>query len=138
MKKVFFDTSAFVKRYVNESGSERVIEICQQADELAISIIAPPEVISTLCRLVREGTLSIEEYERTKIQFLTDLENVIICDITSEVMMQTTRFLEKYTLRAMDAIHLGCALCYASDLFVSSDHRQVQAALGMELEVVEI
>ncbi|MEN8218618.1 MAG: type II toxin-antitoxin system VapC family toxin [Pseudomonadota bacterium] len=138
MKKVFFDTSAFVKRYVNESGSQRVIEICRQADELAMSIISPPEVISTLCRLVREGTLSAEEYEQTKAQFLTDLENVTICDITPEVMMQTTRCLENHTLRAMDAIHLGCALCYASDSFVSSDHRQIQAALGMGLEVVEI
>ncbi len=40
MKKVFFDTSAFVKRYVNESGSQRVIEICQQAE---------------LCRLASDG-----------------------------------------------------------------------------------
>jgi len=138
MKKVFFDTSAFVKRYVNESGSQRAIEICQQADELAMSIIGPPEVISTLCRLMRERTLSAEEYEQTKAKFLTDLENVTICNITPEVMMQTTHCLEKYRLRAMDAIHLGCALCYASDLFVSSDHRQIQAAQGMGLEIVEI
>jgi len=67
MKKVFFDTSAFVKRYVNESGSQEVIEICQQADELAMSIIGPAEVISTLCRLVREGALSAGEYEQSTV-----------------------------------------------------------------------
>ena len=61
-----------------------------------------------------------------------------ICNITPEVMKQTTHCLENHMLRAMDAIHLGCALCYASDSFVSSDHRQIQAALGMGLEVVEI
>ncbi len=37
--KVFFDTSAFVKRYVNETGSQAVVEICQNADTLALSII---------------------------------------------------------------------------------------------------
>ncbi len=55
--KAFFDTSAFVKRYVNEVGSEKVAEICKQADELALSIICFPEMISTLNRLIREGKL---------------------------------------------------------------------------------
>jgi len=32
---VFFDTSAFVKRYVNETGSQQVIDICQNANALA-------------------------------------------------------------------------------------------------------
>ncbi len=58
--KVFFDTSALVKRYVNETGSQQVVEICQKADALALSIICLPEMISTLCRLVREGKLSEE------------------------------------------------------------------------------
>ena len=60
--KVFFDTSAFVKRYVNETGSQQVIDICQNANALALSVICLPEIISTLRRLVREDKLSEEEY----------------------------------------------------------------------------
>ena len=51
--RVFFDTSAFVKRYVEETGSVQVLDLCLQADTLVLSVILLPEVISTLCPLVR-------------------------------------------------------------------------------------
>ncbi|GAI32781.1 unnamed protein product, partial [marine sediment metagenome] len=60
--KIFFDTSALVKRYVDEPNSDRVIEICRQADRLILSIICLPEMISTLNRLLRENTISAEDY----------------------------------------------------------------------------
>jgi predicted nucleic acid-binding protein len=136
--KVFFDTSALVKRYVNETGSQQVVEICQKADALALSIICLPEMISTLCRLVREGKLSEEKYSQLKKLILTDLENVEICEITPDVMLRVISCLENHSLRAMDAIHLGCALASAPDQFVSSDQRQIQAARALGLTVVEV
>ncbi len=136
--KIFFESSAFVKRYVNETGSEQVVEICQKADALALSIICLPEIISTLCRLVREGKLSEEEYEQLKTAILTDLEDIDICDITPDVMLRVISCLENNTLRAMDAIHLGSALAYGADQFVSSDQKQIQAAATMGLTVVKV
>ena len=53
--KVFFDTSALTKRYVEELGSEQVRALCAEAGALGVSILVVPELISTLCRLVREG-----------------------------------------------------------------------------------
>jgi predicted nucleic acid-binding protein len=55
--RVFFDTSAFVKRYVEEPGTEKVLDICGQAEQLVLCIICLPEMISTLNRFVREGKL---------------------------------------------------------------------------------
>jgi predicted nucleic acid-binding protein len=49
--RTFFDTSAFVKRYVEEPGSERVMEICREAEHLVLSLICLPEMVSTLNRL---------------------------------------------------------------------------------------
>ena len=136
--KIFFDTSAFVKRYVNEIGSEQVVEICQKADALALSIICLPEIISTLCRLVREGKLSKEKYVQLKTAILTDLDDIDICDITPDVMLRVISCLENNTLRAMDAIHLGSALAYGADQFVSSDQKQIQAAHAVGLTVVKV
>ncbi len=136
--KIFFESSAFVKRYVNETGSEQVVEICQKADALALSIICLPEIISTLCRLVREGKLSEEKYEQLKTAILTDLEDIEICDITPYVMLRVISCLENNTLRAMDAIHLGSALAYGADQFVSSDQKQIQAAHAVGLTVVKV
>ncbi len=136
--KVFFDTSAFVKRYVNEAGSQAVVEICQNADTVALSIICLPEIISTLRRLVREGNLSEQQYHNIKVLILNDFEDIDICELTSEVMLHIISSLETNSLRAMDAIHLGCALAYAPDKFVSSDKRQINAAHAVGLTVVEV
>ncbi len=136
--KVYFDTSAFVKRYIEEPGTDKVIEICSQADELVLSVICLPEMISTLTRLIREGRLSLPEYRQTRSLILRDIEDTEICSVTPEVVAQTIRCLESDSLRAMDAIHLGCALLVEVDLFVSSDKRQIEAAKRAGLNVIEV
>jgi len=54
--RVFFDTSALTKRYVEELGSEQVRALCAEADALGVSILVVPELISTLCRLASSLT----------------------------------------------------------------------------------
>ncbi len=51
--KVFFDTSSFVKRFVEEVGSKQVDDIIQRASEVGLSIICFPEIISALNRKLR-------------------------------------------------------------------------------------
>jgi predicted nucleic acid-binding protein len=136
--KVFFDTSAFVKRYIDEPGSNEVIKICRQADLLILSIICLPEMISTLSRLVREEIISAKDYRQTKLQVLKELEAIEICNLTAEVIKRAISCLESSPLRAMDALHLSCALVMNPDLFVSSDTRQIIAANKEGLKVLEV
>lgn len=135
--KVFFDTSAFVKRYVEETGTEKVIEICDQAEQLVLCVICLPEMISTLNRLVREGKLQGDDYQKLRDLILKEIEDAEICYLTPEVVTQTIRCLENNVLRAMDALHLGCALVVEPDLFVSSDLRQIEAAKREGLQVMQ-
>jgi len=51
--RVFFDSSAFVKRYVREAGSDAVLQWCDQASEVLLSGIALAEIVSGFCRLQR-------------------------------------------------------------------------------------
>jgi uncharacterized protein len=136
--RVFFDTSAFVKRYVEEPGTGEVIEICENAEELLLSVICIPEMISTLNRLVREGRLSADAYRKTRDIIFEEIEDAQICHITPDVVARTIRCLENNPLRAMDALHLGCALTVEPDLFVSSDQRQLDAAHREGLKVVKV
>jgi uncharacterized protein len=136
--KVFFDTSAFAKRYVEERGTNRVIEICSRADAVGLSVICLPEMVSALCRLVREKKLGQQEYESMREIILADQEDADICDITSSVLTYALRCLENNAVHALDAIQLGCALAYAPDLFVSSDRRQIKAARSEGLTVIEV
>jgi uncharacterized protein len=135
--KVFFDTSAFVKRYVEEPGTEKVVEICDQAEQVVLCVICLPEMISTLNRLVREGKLQGGDYQKMRDLILKEIEDAEICYVTPEVIAQTIRCLENNVLRAMDALHLGCALVVEPDLFVSSDQRQIEAAKREGLKVME-
>ena len=136
--KVFLDTSAFAKRYVAEQGSDKVIALCLKADSFVISVICLPELISTLSRLVREKKLSKAEYRKLKGDAMTDLVDVDICHITSEILVSVISLLESRPLLAMDALHVACALAVKPDIFVSADHRQLSAARKAGLKIVDV
>ncbi len=126
--KVVFDSSTFAKRYIEEEGSETVDEICQRAQELGLSIIVTPEIFSALNRRRREGSLSAADYDLIKSEFSADLHDAVSLDLTPAVIARAIGLLETNTLRAMDALHVACAIEWPADLFVSSDHRQLSAA----------
>ncbi len=134
--RVFFDSSAFVKRYVREAGSDAVLHLCDQATEILLSGIALPEIVSALCRLQREGRVSDSQYRHLKALLLADVEDAAICDLTPMVLAQAIASLEANVLRGMDAIHIGSALVLEAELFVTSDQRQLVAAQSCGLQAV--
>jgi hypothetical protein len=54
------------------------------------------------------------------------------------VIHQAILSLEANVLRGMDAIHIGCALAIGAELFISSDHRQCDAAKRAGLNVERV
>jgi predicted nucleic acid-binding protein len=126
--KTFFDSSSFAKRYIEEKGSLLVDNICQDASELSISVICIPEIISALNRRVRERSLSQKDYHIIKRALSDDVRDILIINLTEEVISTSTKLLETHNLRAMDALHIACALEWGAVLFVSSDNKQILAA----------
>ena len=133
--KTFFDASAFAKRYVEETGSQLVDDICVNAKELSISVICVPEIISALNRRVREKRLSHPDYDTIKQRLSADVRDAVIVNLIPEVIVTSTKLLEASPLRAMDALHVACALVWGAELFVSSDKRQVTAAKKAGLKI---
>lgn len=136
--RVFFDTSAFVKRYVSEVGTDTVLEWCDRATEIILSGIALTELISAFCRLQREGKINDMQYRQLKSMLLADIEDAVICDLTPVVLAQSISSLEKNVLRGMDAIHIGSAIALKADVFLSADKRQLEAAAHMGLRVESV
>lgn len=126
--RTFFDSSAFAKRYVEEPGSEAVDALCMGATELALSVVCIPEILSALNRRVRERSLSARQYEAAKKSLSQDLRDAVIVDLTPEVVSTCTAVLEASPVRAMDALHIACAIQWGAELFVSADERQIAAA----------
>lgn len=136
--RVYFDPSAYAKRYIDEHGTQEVLAWCEQATELVLSVIAIPELISALCRMRREARLTSNQYRRIKRDLMVDIADALICETTPRVIQNAVNVLEANPLRGMDAIHIGAALACSAEVFVSADKRQCDAAKKSGLTVVSL
>ncbi len=126
--KACLDSSAFAKRFVDEQGSDAVEAVCAQANELGLSVLCVPEVISALNRRLRERELTPTQYRQAKQRLLDDVRDADIIQLTPSVIGSAIKVLETNPVRAMDALHIACALEWGADLFTSADTRQLAAA----------
>jgi uncharacterized protein len=133
--KVFLDSSAFAKRFLNESGSEEVFTKCENAEEVVLSAIAGAEVISAISRLKRQQKISMDQFLEIKKHLLTEMTFCKIVQIDENVLSKTIEYLEKLSLRTLDAIHLACAIEACVDLFITADLKQAEGARSVGLQV---
>lgn len=122
---LFLDTSAIVKRYVTETGSEWVAVQCKQATDnnIILSYATLAEAVTAFCRKARQQDLNqqISESDRDhhiKI-FRQDVEQQYsLVDVTKAIYVHAGDLCRIHKLRAYDAIQLACAL-KVSDEFVA-------------------
>jgi uncharacterized protein len=136
--RTFFDTSAFAKRYVEEEGSDAVERLCAQASLLGLSVLCVPELISALNRRVREGSVSPSQYQEAKTRLASEVADAAIVNLLPNVIADAITVLETGPVRAVDALHIACALQWQADLFVSSDDRQLEAAGNANLRTMKV
>jgi len=136
--RVFFDTSAWAKRYIREPGSDKVEDALSGASETAVSLLCPPELVSALSRLRRQSLISTSDYNRIKSALFQEIEDMSVCSISIPVVEKAVGLLESHPLRTLDAIQVACALEWRADLFVSSDRRQLAAAAKSGLRILGV
>lgn len=112
MNYLYFDSSALVKRYANESGTEFVLMICQKEDTtIAISDVTIAELGATFARKLREGNMTENEYKLMLDIFLDDYSNRYFkVAVNFNVLLRAIYLAKKNSLRAYDAIQLACAI----------------------------
>lgn len=126
--KTFLDSSSLAKRFINERGSDSVEHICAQASELGVSVLCVPEIVSALNRRLRERALTRIQYNEAKRRLLEDVRDADIIHLTPPVIGSAIMIIEASPVRAMDAIHIACAVEWQAELFVSADKQQLSAA----------
>ena len=109
----FVDTSALVKRYVTEIGSNWMKMLTDPASEnkIILSRIAWVELISAFARLQREGKVNPDDVD-TNIQALRyDWETQYqIVEVDKELIETAGDLVQQYPLRAYDSVQLASAL----------------------------
>jgi len=126
---LFFDTSALVKYFHAESGSEDVIKLLDNYDnDIWVSEITAVEFSSTLNRRFRMGEISARALNLAIKAFEIKLtKEWILADIDSQVFATAKELIHIYgkaqSLRTLDAIQLASFKCLQEDEleFVLSD-----------------
>lgn len=109
----FVDTSALIKRYVPEVGSDWISSLAGDST-IAISALAIVEVSSALSRRAMEGSLTIEQRDEAFALFNIHLPTYIVIRLGQDVIVEAATLLLKLPpdlpLRAADALQLASAL----------------------------
>jgi predicted nucleic acid-binding protein len=113
MLLLFFDSSALVKRYVNESGSSWILQLFDpMAGNLSfVASITAVEVVSALVRQARAGHISstdlIWALSLCRVDFAGGYQ---IVELSPAVIERAITMAEAHALRGYDAVQLAAAL----------------------------
>lgn len=133
--KFYFDSSALLKRYIAEKGSDLVDGLFLEADSVTVSSICLPEIVSALSRLRREKKLNAHQYNQCKRAAIEDFVAFEVCPVSPEIVRTAIHVLEHSDLRASDALHVASAIHTKVSRFVSSDAKQITTAKEFNLTV---
>jgi predicted nucleic acid-binding protein len=133
----YFDSSSLLKFVIKEIGSEETRNIWNLSNEKVCSHLTRTEMHSALMRKVREGNV-LASAVPTHLGALDRLfADVILIDITSDVIDASCELVKEFPLKSADAIHLATALMVRADLFSSSDKILCAAASESGIAVTD-
>jgi predicted nucleic acid-binding protein len=146
MRSYYFDSSALVKLFVTEAGSQWVDRIVNErgpdkdlANLVTTVQVGIVEIASAIARCQREGRISPEEQSQLFYSLQNSHQQIFqTLAITTELINLATRLTQKHVLRGYDAVHLAAASIFqrqisqagfAAITFVSADRQLCQAAI---------
>jgi predicted nucleic acid-binding protein len=107
---VYFDTSALIKRYVEEDGSDQVDELFTPESTIITSVVTFAEMSAAFSRKFREGLLTRTGYLKTLSELKNEHSQLVLVAISMELNQIIENLLLKHALRGFDAIHLASAI----------------------------
>ena len=107
---LYLDTSALVKLYIEEAGSQEVKRAVEEARIVSTSRVAYVEARAGIAGKYRERELSKEEHDQVVEDLIRDWDNYFIVEVSESVAKLGGTLTERQSLRGFDAIHLASAL----------------------------
>ena len=138
---IYLDSSALVKRYTEEAGTDSVKSILATSGLITTSKLTYPEILSALMRKVRSGEIEKKTFHGIVDKFDKDWDHILVLDFHNDLLPIVKTLIEKHPLKAADAIHLSSALWLklsskVAVTFVASDSNLVKAAEAEKLQVM--
>lgn len=127
----YADTSALLKRYIDEADSERAVELLVSDPELVTGRHTVVEVRRNLARLLPATAATA-----ARTAFAEDLSAVSIVELDAATCDLAATIAEQTGVRTLDALHLGAARRIGTAItFLTFDARQAQAARALGFTV---
>ncbi|MCW1969831.1 MAG: type II toxin-antitoxin system VapC family toxin [Anaerolineae bacterium] len=134
MSIYFLDSSALIKRYLAENGSDWVSSISTANHNIVISPITGIEIVAALARRGKTSAIAQQQAQIAIQNFYFD-SKMIYREIEAkpELFSMALQIAESGFLRGCDAIQLGCALLVERTLMQFSTNRLIFVAADNEL-----
>ncbi|MEM4690573.1 MAG: type II toxin-antitoxin system VapC family toxin [Archaeoglobaceae archaeon] len=142
--RYYLDSSAIVKRYIEEENSDIVSEIYREAykgiSKISFSIWNVGEVLGVLDRAKRIGALDEKDYEIARNNFLAELLRmkklrlIELVNLFNSIIVQCWDLVEKYHVYQADALQLVSARVSKADLFYTADKKLHEIAIKEKLD----
>lgn len=113
---LYLDTSAWLKLYVQEAGTETVQLAIAGAETVAISRIGYAEACAALARVLREKRTTLAEHRKRLKALNEDYESLLKVDVSELVVRAAGKLAETHALRGFDAVHLASAAWLAKQV----------------------
>lgn len=131
---VYVDSSALVKRYVDEEGSEELRGLLTGGHLAASATVTYVEIASALSKAARLGRLREDEARRAFAAFESDWQaSIVQIQTTEHVLHQAAELVWRHGLRGCDALQLAAAVWFQKEtsepvLFATYDQALAAAA----------
>ena len=140
MTACYLDTSALLKWYVPEAGSEELEAFVRRADDLVVSRLVVVECRCALARRRRNRMLDRAAEEDAWRLLREDLANgyLRMLPLSDTRLIEALELIERLTmhpLRTLDALHLASAIAAQSTRLATADRVMAAAGEALGLEV---
>ncbi|MEW6719980.1 MAG: type II toxin-antitoxin system VapC family toxin [Thermodesulfobacteriota bacterium] len=130
---IYLESSALVKRYVEEPGSDAVDRLLAEHRHAAISRLGYPEILSALNRKRGMKELSARALGKLIAAFEADWAKLFVLEFDEELLPGIKDAILRHSLRGADAVHLVTAMWLRSVLkedvvFACADAKLLAAA----------
>jgi predicted nucleic acid-binding protein len=109
---LYADTSALIKKYIREAGSEQVAAHFDQFLLIGTAALTQIEMASAMAKAARMGWVDSSEVTGAWQDFLTHWPAFVRLPVSAVTLERAASLAWQHGLRAYDSVQLACALTW--------------------------
>ena len=106
---LFCDTSALVKLYVREAGSDALLAEAGAASAVAVCRIAWAEAVAAMARRARDVPADAEALDAARQRLRDHWPHYVVVEVTQTLVERAGEYADTFALRGYDSVQLAAA-----------------------------